>query len=50
MKKKIWLFSFVLFISMFLAATSVNAFFGSDVKKAKEFMAADMYPQAIEFC
>lgn len=40
----IFLFSFLFLL---LSTTSSQAFFNSDVKKAKEFMKAGMYPQAI---
>ena len=47
MKQKITL-TLTICVALFLASASpVNAFFKSDVKKAKEFMQAGMYPQAI---
>ncbi len=38
----------VSFMLLLVLASPTSAFFGSDVKKAKEFMQAGMYPQAIE--
>lgn len=43
------LFSFaVMLIFLFAFVSPANALFNNDVKKAKEFMTAGMYPQAVE--
>lgn len=40
--------AFSIILSIVLVAIPSHAFFNNDVKKAKEFIKADMYPQAIE--
>ena len=43
-----FLFPAIVFLVIFALSSPSQAFFNRDVKKAKEFMAAGMYPQAIE--
>ena len=48
MKKKMFLPFVVSVFLLILIVSPANALFSTDVKKAKEFMTAGMYPQAIE--
>ena len=44
---RLTLFATIYFLALFIFVSNVNALFDSNVDKAKEFMQAGMYPQAI---